>query len=58
MASPQPDDTGPETTEAERVAELHRQADADYAHAQDPRTRAEAAAQLAITRANASAAGH
>ncbi|MEU1155748.1 hypothetical protein ABZ369_22405 [Streptomyces sp. NPDC005918] len=45
------------TEAADRVAELHRQAAADYAHAQDPATQAEAAAQLALARARVHEAG-
>lgn len=37
-------------TQAERVASLHAEAAADYAHAQDPATQAEARAQLAFAR--------
>jgi NOL1/NOP2/fmu family ribosome biogenesis protein len=41
-----------EPTEAERVAELHQQAAADYARAQDAATQAAARDQLALARAH------
>ncbi|MBA4865940.1 hypothetical protein H1V43_32265 [Streptomyces sp. PSKA54] len=46
-----------EPTEAERVAELHRQAAADYAKAQDPATQAAASDQLALARAHGNEQG-
>lgn len=40
------------STKADRVAELHRQAAADYAHAQDPVQQAAARTQLALARSH------
>ena len=46
----------PQPTEAERVAELQREAAADYAAAQNPATQAEARIQLGLARTHANQA--